>query len=74
MKRLMVGLLIALALPVWAAEPVAQAAAAPVVGSVGGQLTQLVLGLLLVVWLLQRSGALRAVGLPPVQSKGNDIQ
>ena len=26
----------------------------------------------LVVWLLQRSGALRAVGLPPVQSKGND--
>lgn len=28
----------------------------------------------LVVWLLQRSGALRAVGLPPVQSKGNDIQ
>ena len=28
----------------------------------------------LVVWRLQRSGALRAVGLPPVQSKGNDIQ
>ena len=28
--------------------------------------------ILLVVWLLQRSGALRAVGLPPVQSKGND--
>ena len=28
----------------------------------------------LIVWLLQRSGALRAVGLPPVQSKGNDIQ
>ena len=26
----------------------------------------------LVVWLLQRSGALRAVGLPPVQPKGND--
>ena len=24
------------------------------------------------VWLLQRSGALRAVGLPPVQPKGND--
>ena len=27
-----------------------------------------------VVFSLQRSGALRAVGLPPVQSKGNDIQ
>ena len=61
MNRLTVGLLIALPLPAWAAEPVAQAAAAPVVGSVGGQLTQLVLGLLLVVglifvlaWLLRR--------------------
>ncbi|MBA1291853.1 flagellar biosynthetic protein FliO [Pseudomonas lurida] len=61
MNRLTVGLLIALPLPAWAAEPVAQAAAAPVVGSVGGQLTQLVLGLLLVVglifvlaWLMRR--------------------
>ena len=61
MKRLMVGLLAALPLAAWAAEPVAQAAAAPVGGSVGGQLTQLVLGLLLVVglifvlaWLLRR--------------------
>ena len=63
MKRLMVGLLVALPLGAWAAEPVAQAAAAaPPVGSgVGGQLTQLVLGLLLVVglifvlaWLLRR--------------------
>ena len=61
MKRLLVALLVALPLDAWAAEPVAQAAAAPVVGSVGGQLTQLVLGLLLVVglifalaWLMRR--------------------
>jgi len=60
MKRLMVGLLVALPLGVMAAEPVAQAtAAAP--ASLGGQLTQLVLGLLLVVglifvlaWLMRR--------------------
>lgn len=61
MKRLLVALLVALPLDAWAAEPVAQAAAAPAVGSVGGQLTQLVLGLLLVVglifalaWLMRR--------------------
>jgi flagellar protein FliO/FliZ len=62
MKRLMVGLLIALPLGALAAEPVAQAAvAAPVSGGLGGQLTQLVLGLLLVVglifvlaWLMRR--------------------
>ncbi len=61
MKRLMVGLLVALPLAAWAAEPVAQAAVAPVGGGVGGQLTQLVLGLLLVVglifvlaWLMRR--------------------
>ena len=61
MKRLMVGLLVALPLDAWAAEPVVQAAAAPVTGSVAGQLTQLVLGLLLVVgvifvlaWLIRR--------------------
>ncbi|QHF46116.1 flagellar biosynthetic protein FliO [Pseudomonas sp. S35] len=63
MKRLMVGLLVALPLDAWAAEPVAQAAAAaaPVGSGLGGQLTQLVLGLLLVVglifvlaWLLRR--------------------
>ncbi|MBN2978612.1 flagellar biosynthetic protein FliO [Pseudomonas fluorescens] len=61
MKRLMVGLLVALPVHAWAAEPVAQAATAPVTGSVGGQLTQLVLGLLLVVgvifvlaWLMRR--------------------
>ena len=62
MKRLMVGLLVALPLDAWAAEPVAQAAAAAPVGTgLGGQLTQLVLGLLLVVglifvlaWLLRR--------------------
>jgi len=61
MKRLMVGLFAALPLAVWAAEPVTQVAAAPVGGSVGGQLTQLVLGLLLVVglifvlaWLMRR--------------------
>ena len=47
MKRLLGGLL-ALPLSVLAAEPVASAATAPVVGSsLGGQLTQLVLGLLL---------------------------
>ncbi|AZE74206.1 Flagellar biosynthesis protein FliO [Pseudomonas synxantha] len=62
MKYSMAGLLLALPLSAMAAEPVAQAAAAPVVGSgVGGQLTQLVLGLLLVVglifvlaWLMRR--------------------
>ena len=63
MKRLLGGLL-ALPLSVLAAEPLANAtaAAAPVVGSsIGGQLTQLVLGLLLVLglifalaWLLRR--------------------
>lgn len=61
MKRLLGGLL-ALPLSVLAAEPVVTAAAAPVVGSsLGGQLTQLVLGLLLVLglifalaWLLRR--------------------
>ncbi|WP_420492582.1 hypothetical protein [Pseudomonas fluorescens] len=36
MKRLMVGLLVALPLAAWAAEPVAQAAVAPVGGGVGG--------------------------------------
>ena len=62
MKRLMVGLLLALPLGAMAAEPIAQAAtAAPVVSGLGGQLTQLVLGLLLVVglifvlaWLMRR--------------------
>ena len=62
MKRLMVGLLLALPLGVMAAEPIAQAAtAAPVGSGLGGQLTQLVLGLLLVVglifvlaWLMRR--------------------
>lgn len=63
MKYSMAGLLLALPLSALAAEPVAQAAAAaPVVSSgVGGQLTQLVLGLLLVVglifvlaWLMRR--------------------
>lgn len=52
----------ALPLSALAAEPVVQAAAAPAVsGSIGGQLTQLVLGLLLVVglifglaWLMRR--------------------
>ena len=63
MKRLLGGLL-ALPFSVLAAEPLATAtaAAAPVVGSgIGGQLTQLVLGLLLVLglifalaWLLRR--------------------
>ena len=60
MKRLMVGLLATLPLDVLAAEPVAQAAAAAP-ASLGGQLTQLVLGLLLVVglifvlaWLMRR--------------------
>lgn len=57
MKRRMVGLLVALPLHALAAEPVAQA----VGSSLGGQLTQLVLGLLLVVglifvlaWLMRR--------------------
>ena len=61
MKRLLGGL-VALPFSVLAAEPVATAVAAPVVGtSIGGQLTQLVLGLLLVLgvifalaWLLRR--------------------
>ncbi|MFH6569330.1 MULTISPECIES: flagellar biosynthetic protein FliO [Pseudomonas] len=62
MKRFLGGLL-ALPFSVLAAEPVANATvAAPVVGaSIGGQLTQLVLGLLLVLglifalaWLLRR--------------------
>ncbi len=60
MKRLMVGLCAALPLGVMAAEPVAQAAAAAP-ASLSGQLTQLVLGLLLVVglifvlaWLMRR--------------------
>lgn len=55
------GVLLALPLSAWAAEPVA-AAATPAVGSgVAGQLTQLVLGLLMVLglifflaWLLRR--------------------
>ena len=57
----MAGLLLALPLSALAAEPVAQVAAAPAVGSVSGQLTQLVLGLLLVIglifvlaWLMRR--------------------
>ena len=59
----MAGLFLALPLSALAAEPIAQAAAAaPVVNSgIGGQLTQLVLGLLLVVglifvlaWLMRR--------------------
>lgn len=61
MKYSMAGLLLALPLSALAAEPVAQVAAAPAVGSVGGQLTQLVLGLLLVIglifllaWLMRR--------------------
>lgn len=61
MKYAMAGLLLALPLSALAAEPVAQVAAAPAVGSVGGQLTQLVLGLLLVIclifvlaWLMRR--------------------
>ncbi|ETK42031.1 MAG: flagellar biosynthetic protein FliO [Pseudomonadales bacterium RIFCSPLOWO2_12_60_38] len=61
MKYLMAGLLLALPLSALAAEPVAQVAAAPAVGSVSGQLTQLVLGLLLVIglifvlaWLMRR--------------------
>ncbi|AZF01162.1 Flagellar biosynthesis protein FliO [Pseudomonas orientalis] len=61
MKYLMAGLWLALPLSALAAEPVAQAAAAPAVGSVGGQLTQLLLGLLLVIglifvlaWLMRR--------------------
>ncbi|QXQ17251.1 flagellar biosynthetic protein FliO [Pseudomonas tolaasii] len=63
MKYSMAGLFLALPLSALAAEPVAQAAAAaPVVSSgIGGQLTQLVLVLLLVVglifvlaWLMRR--------------------
>ena len=61
MKYSMAGLLLALPLSALAAEPVAQAVTAPAVGSVGGQLTQLVLGLLLVIglifvlaWLMRR--------------------
>lgn len=64
MRYSMAGLMLALPLSALAAEPVAQAtaAAAPVVNSgMGGQLTQLVLGLLLVVglifvlaWLMRR--------------------
>ncbi|MDE1528446.1 flagellar biosynthetic protein FliO [Pseudomonas carnis] len=61
MKYSMAGLLLALPLSALAAEPVAQVAAAPAVGSVSGQLTQLVLGLLLVIglifvlaWLMRR--------------------
>ena len=65
MKRLLglfSGLALALPCSVLAAEPVANAAAAPAVNSgVAGQLTQLVLGLLLVLglifflaWLLRR--------------------
>ncbi|KAF1032513.1 MAG: Flagellar protein FliO [Pseudomonas sp.] len=64
MRRALVGLLMALPLGALAAEPVAQAAtAAPaaVGGGMTGQLTQLVLGLLLVVglifvlaWLMRR--------------------
>ncbi|KRP84049.1 flagellar biosynthetic protein FliO [Pseudomonas lactis] len=61
MKYSMAGLLLALPLSALAAEPVAQVVAAPAVGSVGGQLTQLVLGLLLVIglifllaWLMRR--------------------
>ena len=61
MKYAMAGLLLALPLSALAAEPVAQVAAAPAVGSVSGQLTQLVLGLVLVIglifvlaWLMRR--------------------
>ena len=60
----LLGIAFALPLSALAAEPAATAAvaaAAPVTGSVGGQLTQLVLGLLLVIgvifflaWLLRR--------------------
>jgi len=59
--KALVGLLSMLPLSVLAAEPAAQAAAASPVGGMAGQLTQLVLGLLLVVglifvlaWLLRR--------------------
>ncbi|WP_026077957.1 MULTISPECIES: flagellar biosynthetic protein FliO [unclassified Pseudomonas] len=52
MKRSLVGLLSTLPLSVMAAEPVAQAAAPALGSGVGGQLTQLVLGLLLVVGLI----------------------
>ncbi|WP_300725984.1 flagellar biosynthetic protein FliO [Pseudomonas sp.] len=51
MKRLL-GVLLAMPLSVLAAEPVATTATVPVVSSVGGQLTQLVLGLLLVLGLI----------------------
>lgn len=61
MSRRALGLLWALPLGAFAAEPVALAAAPAVGGNVAGQLTQLVLGLLLVVglifvlaWLLRR--------------------
>jgi flagellar protein FliO/FliZ len=61
MSRRWLGLLWALPLAVMAAEPVAQVAAPAAGSSVTGQLTQLVLGLLLVVglifalaWLLRR--------------------
>ena len=61
MSRWVVGLLWALPLGAFAAEPVALAAAPAVGGNVAGQLTQLVLGLLLVVgmifvlaWLVRR--------------------
>ena len=60
----LLGIAFALPLSALAAEPAATAAvaaAAPVTGSVSGQLTQLVLGLLLVIgvifflaWLLRR--------------------
>lgn len=60
MKRLL-GVLLTLPLSAWAAEPVAGAAVPSVGGGVVGQLTQLVLGLLLVLglifflaWLLRR--------------------
>ncbi|AGE26675.1 MULTISPECIES: flagellar biosynthetic protein FliO [Pseudomonas] len=52
MKYSLAGLCLALPLSALAAEPVAKAAAPVVGGSVGGQLTQLVLGLLLVVGLI----------------------
>ena len=61
MKYSMAGLLLALPVSALAAEPVVQVATAPAVGSVSGQLTQLVLGLLLVIglifllaWLMRR--------------------
>ena len=55
MKRSLVGLLSALPLSVMAAEPVAQAAAPALGSGVGGQLTQLVVGLIFVLaWVLRR--------------------